>query len=84
VLRDHKVVVEREVHDRLTYAKQVGARLLLDVAEDANERNTAMVHYKDDRLIGKPWQRDSNRVLKGIFTQTNFNPFANVNYSLLN
>ena len=79
VLDQFQVVTEKDIEQRLTVAKTEGVRSLLQAVPEANERNTAMVHYKDDRPNGIPWQKDSVEVLGELFRECSSDGFGSWN-----
>lgn len=72
VLDRHREVARATITDKnikklLTPAKEEGIKMLLQYDSLANIEDTTMVHYKHNRPNGKPWQKDSVRVLKDLF-----------------
>jgi len=82
ILENHIVVSSKTITNRdnknlLTSAKQEGVQLLLEYNPSVKVEETTLVHYKQDRPNGEPWQKDLFSILHGLF-----NSQKRINYVL--
>lgn len=69
LLDHHKEVESVEFNGRLDAAKKAGMRMLHRHFSSVRISDITMVHYKDDRPNGVPWQKDSDEVLLDLLTK---------------
>ncbi|MEC0206619.1 AAA family ATPase [Paenibacillus lautus] len=69
LLDHHKEVESADINGGLDAAKQAGMRMLQRHFSSARITDITMVHYKDDRPSGMPWQKDSDEVLFDLLTK---------------
>lgn len=70
VLDKHTTVASTFVEIKgknLLPVKKEGVRLLLEHNPNAEAEDVAIIHYKQDKLNGLFWQKDSNTFLDGLF-----------------
>lgn len=70
LLDNHNVIESKNSINSLADAKKMGLELLRRNYPSATVTETTMVHYKDDRPSGMPWQKDHNDVLLELFEQS--------------
>ncbi len=73
VLENHKEIVSVVIYEKLGLAKRKGMELLLGYNANIQVSEVEMVHFKEDRPSGKPWQKDSEKVLEELSKQNNKN-----------
>ena len=66
VLEHHMIIATSEIEGRLDSAKKEGIRVLLQINPSIAIEDVTMVHYKDDRPNGEPWNKDSVQVIKQL------------------
>ncbi|WNQ12214.1 AAA family ATPase [Paenibacillus aurantius] len=66
VLDSGAEIAQTEVQGKLEAAKKQGVRLLFQENPTVSTTSVTLVHYKDDRPNGRPWQKDSELVLKQL------------------
>ncbi|WMT42265.1 AAA family ATPase [Paenibacillus sp. D2_2] len=71
LLDNHEETDLIDINGRLDVAKKDGMKMLRRRYPFASISDTTMVHYKDDRPNGVPWQKDSNEVLLELFAEIN-------------
>lgn len=69
LLDHHEEVESADISGRLDAAKKAGMRMLRRHFSRARISDITMVHYKDDRPSGVPWQKDSDEVLFELLTK---------------
>ncbi|GLV64860.1 hypothetical protein Bmyc01_35300 [Bacillus mycoides] len=69
VLANHEELASVVVYKRLEFAKKKGMELLLQHEENVELEDLEMIHFKEDRPNGKPWQKDNDSVLKSLLNQ---------------
>ncbi|WFB59702.1 AAA family ATPase [Paenibacillus sp. BR1-192] len=69
LLDHHEEVESADINGRLDAAKQAGMKMLHRHFSRAGISDITMVHYKDDRPSGVPWQKDSDEVLLDLLTK---------------
>ncbi|PFH76108.1 hypothetical protein COI61_17090 [Bacillus cereus] len=69
VLANHEELASVIVYKRLDFAKKKGMELLLQHEKNVELEDIEMIHFKEDRPNGKPWQKDNDSVLKLLLNQ---------------
>ncbi|MDM5426225.1 AAA family ATPase [Bacillus mycoides] len=69
VLANHEELASVIVYKRLEFAKKKGMELLLQHEKNVELEDIEMIHFKEDRPNGKPWQKDNDSVLKSLLNQ---------------
>ncbi|MED1055579.1 AAA family ATPase [Bacillus mycoides] len=68
-LANHEELASVIVYKRLEFAKKKGMELLLQHEKNVELEDIEMIHFKEDRPNGKPWQKDNDSVLKLLLNQ---------------
>ncbi|PFM64782.1 hypothetical protein COJ48_09095 [Bacillus cereus] len=71
VLVNHEELASIVVYERLEFAKRKGMELLLQHKKNVKLTDVEMIHFKENRPNGKPWQKDSVNVLESLLKQIN-------------
>lgn len=83
VLDRGTVIATSDSEPTLDAAKKKGVCLLLQTNANTDMTDVTMVHYKDDRPNGRPWQKDSVNVLKQLFDLEKMVINKQINYAYL-
>ena len=71
VLANHEVLASVIVYNRLEFTKRKGMGLLLQHKKNVKLADISMIHFKEDRPSGRPWQKDSDNVLESLLKEIN-------------
>lgn len=83
VLDGSAISTTAEITDKLDAAKKEGIRLLLNLNPDVGLADITMVHFKVDRPYGRPWQKDSDKVVKQLVAMQTSVSQRSLDYSFL-